>query len=194
MIEQLCAELWESIRVGGPVLWALILWGTYLFYLLFDTSVRLRKHATHCRELDCVFAKSCQHWQTVDLSCRYLRQDLLAIVEGRVRFLQLAVNTAPLLGLLGTVVGIFKTFEGLSAPAMSMGLSISHTLSDGISQALVTTQLGLIIAVPSFVWLRRIIGSLEEVEQALTCFEFQCHRSWQHRPASEPEEAIEVAV
>jgi len=175
-------EIGTILRQGGPVLWVLLLWGAYLYYLLFATGWRVRHSSGCCRELDCLFAGKCGDWRTVDLSCRYLRQDMLALAEGRIRFLQMAVNAAPLLGLLGTVFGIFKTFDGLGQGVPG---ELAHSLSEGISEALLTTQLGLIIAIPSYVMLRGIVRGMEATNRRLTCFELECRRIWLHSTAQE---------
>jgi biopolymer transport protein ExbB len=52
--------------------------------------------------------------------------------------------TMPLLGLLGTVLGMMHTFDALTA----RGLGRIDALAEGISQALITTQAGLLVAVP----------------------------------------------
>lgn len=52
--------------------------------------------------------------------------------------------TMPLLGLLGTVLGMMHTFDALTV----RGLGRVDALAEGISQALITTQAGLIVAVP----------------------------------------------
>lgn len=55
------------------------------------------------------------------------------------------VGIAPLMGLLGTVIGMIETFESLG----NMGLfTQSGGIAGGISQALLTTQMGLVIAIP----------------------------------------------
>ncbi|MFV2073393.1 MAG: MotA/TolQ/ExbB proton channel family protein [Thermoanaerobaculales bacterium] len=55
------------------------------------------------------------------------------------------VAGAPLLGLLGTVIGMIKIFSVVA----SAGSSITEQLSSGISQALITTAAGLVIAIPA---------------------------------------------
>ena len=55
------------------------------------------------------------------------------------------VAGAPLLGLLGTVIGMIKIF----AVVATAGSSITEQLSSGISQALITTATGLVIAIPA---------------------------------------------
>jgi biopolymer transport protein ExbB len=57
-------------------------------------------------------------------------------------------GVSPLLGLLGTVTGMIKTFNVL---AISKKLGDPGMLSSGISEALITTAAGLIVAIPSFV-------------------------------------------
>jgi biopolymer transport protein ExbB/TolQ len=72
--------------------------------------------------------------------------DELAWVERRIPFLTVLIAAAPLLGLLGTVAGMLISFDGLAG---SMGGEPIDTISTGISKALVTTQAGLVIAVPA---------------------------------------------
>jgi biopolymer transport protein ExbB len=62
------------------------------------------------------------------------------------RFLKVAMATAPLLGLLGTVTGMLSTFSALSAG--SGGDKTMDQVAGGISEALITTQTGLMIALP----------------------------------------------
>lgn len=56
------------------------------------------------------------------------------------------IAAAPLLGLLGTVSGMVKTFEGLSAKA---GEKSMEALARGISEVLVATESGLLVALPA---------------------------------------------
>jgi biopolymer transport protein ExbB len=60
-------------------------------------------------------------------------------------FLAICSAAAPLLGLLGTVTGIINTFELITV----FGTGDPKTLSSGISEALITTKFGLIVAIPA---------------------------------------------
>jgi len=60
-------------------------------------------------------------------------------------FLAVAAAAAPLLGLLGTVTGMIHTFDLVTI----FGSGKAKLLSGGISEALVTTEYGLIIAIPA---------------------------------------------
>jgi len=63
-------------------------------------------------------------------------------------FITTLVAVAPLLGLLGTVIGMVEMFGSMQGAKLNAGES---TVAGGISTALVTTQLGLVIAAPGFV-------------------------------------------
>ena len=67
-----------------------------------------------------------------------------AAFERRLRYLKVLKGIAPLLGLLGTVAGMLKTFRGLASKGMSY---TENLVAVGISEALVTTQMGLSIGV-----------------------------------------------
>ena len=71
---------------------------------------------------------------------------MLRMLDRRIHFLNILVATAPLLGLLGTVIGMLGTFFGL---ATSGGTETIGVISSGISEALITTQTGLTIALPA---------------------------------------------
>ncbi|MDZ4728761.1 MAG: MotA/TolQ/ExbB proton channel family protein [Xanthomonadales bacterium] len=58
------------------------------------------------------------------------------------------VMTAPLLGLLGTVIGMIETFDSLGNMSL---FSQSGGIAGGISQALITTQMGLAVAIPGLI-------------------------------------------
>ena len=80
------------------------------------------------------------------------------------------VAGAPLLGLLGTVIGMIKIF----AVVATAGSSITEQLSSGISQALITTATGLVIAIPALLthaYLEsRAVGILSDIEAQILDF------------------------
>lgn len=73
-------------------------------------------------------------------------RDVLADLEYRSSWISTIVKSAPMLGLLGTVVGMINAFEEIAVASQS-GISPEALASD-ISFALVTTALGLTIALP----------------------------------------------
>ncbi|WP_096085798.1 MotA/TolQ/ExbB proton channel family protein [Agaribacterium haliotis] len=72
---------------------------------------------------------------------------------------------APLLGLLGTVIGMIKVFTALNL----MGAGNAQVLAGGISEALVTTAAGLTVAIPAMIahryFVRRVDSLVVQMEQ-----------------------------
>lgn len=85
-------------------------------------------------------------------------------------FLALTSSSAPLLGLLGTVTGIMNTFTLMTV----FGTGDIKTLSSGISEALITTEYGLYVAIPSLLLYaflsKKSKGVLDEMEKAAVAF------------------------
>ena len=79
---------------------------------------------------------------------------------------------SPLLGLLGTVIGMIKVFSAI----MAHGVGNANQLAGGISEALITTAAGLTVAIPSFFFYRYFKGTVEAYvvsmeEQAINLIE-----------------------
>lgn len=68
------------------------------------------------------------------------------------------VTAAPLVGLLGTVIGMIETFDSLAEMAL---FSQDGGIAGGIAQALITTQMGLVIAIPGLI-LGRLLNRRED--------------------------------
>lgn len=73
-------------------------------------------------------------------------KEILFAYNRRLDFLSTAATVAPLLGLLGTVVGMVQAFSKLAGAHVAMDIGL---LADGIWHALLTTAAGLVIAIPS---------------------------------------------
>ncbi|HET8730570.1 MAG TPA: MotA/TolQ/ExbB proton channel family protein [Moraxellaceae bacterium] len=90
------------------------------------------------------------------------------VIHGLERYLSLLGTIAvisPLLGLLGTVVGIIEAFMAVT----STGLNDPSLLAGGISKALITTAGGLVVAIPAMImhryFNRHIVSIAVEMEQ-----------------------------
>ena len=68
-------------------------------------------------------------------------------------------SISPLLGLLGTVVGMIKVFAVITA----QGVGDPSVLAEGISEALITTAVGLTVAIPSLMFYRYFRGRVDEL-------------------------------
>lgn len=92
----------------------------------------------------------------------------LSDIDSKRTYLLVLITTAPLMGLLGTVMGMLTTFSGL---AVSTGSNTVDQIAAGISEALITTQTGLIIAIPAYVMATLIQKRRNEMEACLTTME-----------------------
>jgi biopolymer transport protein ExbB len=88
-------------------------------------------------------------------------------VDRRLAFVNVMVVSAPLLGLLGTVQGMLLTFRAIGIG----GSSTSDIIAKGISEALVATQTGMMVAIPGLVlvfiakrWRNEYISFLTRLE------------------------------
>jgi biopolymer transport protein ExbB len=80
-------------------------------------------------------------------------------MERGVFLLEIIVGIAPLIGLLGTVTGLVRVFSGMPADS---GIPDAGAFSEGIAMALLTTIVGLAIAIPALIghsYLSRVIDN-----------------------------------
>ena len=156
--------VWEK---GGGLMFALLLLSLYLYFLGFELWLRIKSVIP--RDLQSIPREKWAGFQgggRVDQVMRHclvdhqnrdetrkrfqqIRQSEAAYLNRRLRFLFVLASSAPLIGLLGTVAGMLRTFAGLS---MEEGYKMD-VVASGISQALVTTQAGLLIAIPALAFL-----------------------------------------
>lgn len=101
-------------------------------YLDFH-EVRLRDHASY---------------DEVMAAFEELRVHELPPLDRDLKFITVAIAAAPLWGLLGTVTGMLTTFDGLAKGGGGEGTM--NVVAGGISEALITTETGLMIALPGY--------------------------------------------
>ncbi len=185
--------LWED---GGPLMWPLTLLALVIYYSVFQlffyfSQARLRLPEAQVRSLvetDQVSAEGelaaiMDFTQSDILSLDDVRQRFgivrhaqLGRIDRRMRFLAILVSTAPLMGLLGTVMGMLATFRGLAG---NVGVRTADLVAGGISEALITTQTGLIIAIPGYVMLYLIRRRRNDLDFLLHRLESITMQRWQ---------------
>jgi biopolymer transport protein ExbB len=85
-------------------------------------------------------------WTAVEKALEDAAAEQTARLMRRVEYLAVIGNIAPMLGLLGTVVGLLFAFQQV---ASTQGVARASDLADGIYHALVSTVGGLIVAIPA---------------------------------------------
>ncbi|MDD8044665.1 MAG: MotA/TolQ/ExbB proton channel family protein [Verrucomicrobiota bacterium] len=93
-----------------------------------------------------------QHGASAAEAFAQREQTCLALLRRDFVVLSALTAIAPLLGLLGTVIGMVETFDAVSLLASRQG----ERVAAGISQALITTQFGLVVALPGVFGLARL--------------------------------------
>lgn len=138
-------ELQHVLYQGGPILWALLALGVGLYTMLAATwlgLLKVKKEVT--REL--FIHEEGEGDRSLVRKFAIFELGELAWVERRLPFIGVLAGAAPLAGLLGTVSGMLVTFAGLATSNKAQPID---RISVGISEALITTQAGLLIAIPA---------------------------------------------
>jgi biopolymer transport protein ExbB len=90
---------------------------------------------------------------------QYLEQYLGALI--------IIIGVEPMLGFLGTIVGLIKAF--MAWEQLGSNITVS-ALASGIYQAMITTAAGLIVAIPYYVLYHLIVGKINEQAQEMTYY------------------------
>jgi len=149
----------QAWNYGGPLMWVLALFSVWelalMLYLLYAHRTGLVVPEAVSRICAAKDAES----EGGRIADRLMSQaewlaDIAAI--------------APLVGLLGTVLGMFQAFGGIASD-VSVGAK-PMVLAQGVSQAIVTTIFGLVVAIPALLayafFRRRAQRRVDEVQQA----------------------------
>lgn len=155
-------QLWDRVQQGGLVGWVILALGAFglllaLWRMVYLTrvgrSVNAQMHDLSAPRADNPLGRIIgvlgPKPQLADLETLELKLDEAILqetppLEKGQGLLKLLSAVAPLLGLLGTVTGMIVTFQAITQG----GGGDSRLMADGISQALVTTVLGLVVAIP----------------------------------------------
>lgn len=114
----------------------------------------------------------------IDALQTHARHEITRLERGLV-VLEIIVGIAPLLGLVGTIIGMMRLFGNIG----QRGLNEAGLLAQGIALILNTTLMGLLIAIPSLIFWSYYSKKVETiaVEMETLCDEF-VRRQYRHRP------------
>jgi biopolymer transport protein ExbB len=170
--------MWEFLRAGGPVMFLLVLVSIVGLTFIIERGIALRWRKVIPKQVEevveqCENTKDAARVVSVTgvnpspvsrlllLANQHLewpKQDNIDSVETAARheviqlerglvILEIIVGIAPLMGLVGTLHGLITLFASLG----SVGVSDNAAMAKGISIALNTTLMGLIVAIPSLI-------------------------------------------
>lgn len=187
----------EVLSQGGWLIWPILIASLLAMGIILERLIVLRKSALFPNDIyqSCEAIALSSQAEADVIAQRGLLGELLAIalrqgaersvrqlaleqqsarvahhLERNLELLGVIAAVAPLLGLLGTVVGMIDVFSAL----MVHGAGNASVLAGGIGQALVTTAAGLVVAIPALIGhrllLRRVRSLLVELESCCDRF------------------------
>jgi biopolymer transport protein ExbB len=145
LVSLILPEIRDFFEVGGPVLWGILLVTTIMWTLIierfwfFQFLLPVRRH------------QAMSEWEAIDnkgdwFSMR-IRDQIISQVSVDTKKFLLTIETMmqilPLLGLLGTVVGMIKVFDVMTF----FGTGNARLMASGVSQATIPTMAGLVAAI-----------------------------------------------
>jgi biopolymer transport protein ExbB len=164
-----------------------------------ERTWRIWIHASHEREgpigevLD--FVSGARSVADASVSFEQVRIAESAAFERDLRVMKICVSAAPLFGLLGTVTGMLDTFDALASG--SGGEKTMGLIARGISEALITTETGLVVALPGLFFQyqlarkhERYKAFLAHVESVFTQKLFHKLREQRAATVLEPRQAV----
>lgn len=159
-------RLVDFINAGGSITWILVAMNViglsliiWRLFILRDFKKRIDSEA----QILAVYMKkqfnTTKLLDHIDLVKDAVSQRVHELEMGMTS-IKVIATTAPLLGLLGTVIGIYEAFQVIS----STGLQDPGKFASGISYALITTIVGLIVAIPHYIAHNYLSGELDSLE------------------------------
>ncbi|MEO6096524.1 MAG: MotA/TolQ/ExbB proton channel family protein [Fibrobacteria bacterium] len=175
MLELITTALKDFFQKGGTVMWPILATSLVVWLLCIDRVLYMRQYSRlHRKVLAAIQANNLSGLGELDnrtymqlvrrlknphnlpmnqetALSRFkisVKQDL----ENHMNTINQYIQVAPLLGLLGTVVGMVQTFANI----MMFGIGNPQLMAEGISVAMITTQAGLAVAFPAMLFLNHI--------------------------------------
>ena len=93
---------------------------------------------------------------SLEFRVKNISENTIRSIERFANLMATIGTVSPMLGLFGTVTGMMKSFSGLAGASYA-----SNLLAQGIAEALITTALGLAVAIPSIVFYNYLVAKAE---------------------------------
>lgn len=178
--------MWDLISQGGPLVWVLLALSFVATVIVLERILYFQRNRVHVGNLILGLANHVRkkaygealheaarapgpvarvahatlmrhHLPRVDLRdiAREAGQLEVPRIEKNLRGLYTVALVAPLVGMMGTVMGLIETFSGMQERA---GFSSAKMINDGVHESLITTALGLMVAVPAYLFYMYFLG------------------------------------
>jgi biopolymer transport protein ExbB len=123
--------------------------------------------------------------EAIEDAGRHVMHDL----ERYLNTLGTIASISPLLGLLGTVTGMIRTFKAITVA----GIGNPTAMASGIAEALITTAAGLIVAIPAFVIYRYLRGKVDGLVIDMEKESLKLVQAIDRTTGTRPQAAVQIA-
>ncbi len=124
--------------------------------------------------------------EAIEDAGRHVMHDL----ERYLNTLGTIASISPLLGLLGTVTGMIRTFKAITIA----GIGNPTAMASGIAEALITTAAGLMVAIPAFVVYRYLRGKVDALVIDMEKEALKLVQAIDRTSGTRPQAAVEIAA
>ena len=159
-------EILSLVQQGGVVFVGILIVGVWMYHIILSTWFALVPLEEELRGLENRLTEDAGE-DAVLRKYEIFKLQSIAWIDRRLPVIGVMVGICTLAGLLGTVSGMLVTFSSMSN---SDGVKPMEKIAAGISEAMVTTQAGLLIALPAvfaFAMLRLRVKKMHaEIEQS----------------------------
>lgn len=153
----------DFVSQGGTIMWILLLLNitglSLIFWRLYTLWDFKKNYQAQLAKIAEGFKVVPTLGQPLEIVKDYVSSKVVELEVG-MGMIKIIATISPLLGLLGTVVGIFDAFQVISLK----GLANPADFAEGISLALITTIGGLIVAIPHYIAHNVLSGQLDKIE------------------------------
>lgn len=157
----------DYINQGGPIMYILLIFNIVGFTILVWKILSIVSFKKNLGEVKSSIKGSVGEIESnSNTLITFIKDEVSTKVhslENGLNTVKIIASVAPLLGLLGTVLGILSAFQVIA----DKGLSDPSLFAGGIAMALVTTVGGLIVAIPHFIGYNYLVSSLDDLELSL---------------------------
>lgn len=162
LLRSLIDECQFLLMQGGVVLWAILAVGVWLYTMLANTWSAVMPMQQQIQQG--VRERPDSERREIVRDYAIFELETLAWVDRRIPVIGVMIGVCSLGGLLGTVSGMLETFQNMSSQASG---DVMEKIAAGISEALITTQAGLLIALPAAFFFVLLQSKVKAVHQLL---------------------------
>ncbi|MGB0452251.1 MAG: MotA/TolQ/ExbB proton channel family protein [Bacteriovoracaceae bacterium] len=160
--------VWDYIQQGGIIMYILLALNIIGFTIMFSKAYILFKHGVEIPDVANKISGTIKGQNQKDtefvmeLAKREVSQHMDTLETG-LNTVKIIASIAPLLGLLGTVIGVFISFKIMA----ETGMGSPEKFANGISMALLTTVAGMVVAIPHYVGHNYLLSMVDKLESRI---------------------------